>query len=89
MADGATSEKQQGMTAEGWLTDCWYLGAVSNELKAGSQFRREIMGQPVVFGRTHKGDAFALRDICPHRLVPLSAGRQLDTDGEPTLDIQY
>ena len=89
MADGVTSEKQQGMTAEGWLTDCWYLGAVSNELKAGSQFRREIMGQPVVFGRTHKGDAFALRDICPHRLVPLSAGRQLDTDGEPTLECPY
>jgi phenylpropionate dioxygenase-like ring-hydroxylating dioxygenase large terminal subunit len=40
-------------------------------------------------GRTGAGEAFALRDICPHRLVPLSAGRQVDTDGQPTVECPY
>ena len=42
-----------------------------------------------MLARTDQGDVFALRDICPHRLVPLSSGRQVDTDGEPTLECPY
>ena len=45
--------------------------------------------QPIVVGRTESGEAFALRDICPHRLVPLSAGKMKDTDGEPTVECPY
>lgn len=55
----------------------------------GAQTRRMVLGEPVVVGRTAAGELFALRDICPHRLVPLSAGRQLDTHGEPTLECPY
>jgi phenylpropionate dioxygenase-like ring-hydroxylating dioxygenase large terminal subunit len=40
--------------------------------------RKEILGEPVVFGRTKAGEAFALKDICPHRAAPLSAGRILE-----------
>lgn len=71
------------------LTDMWYFAATSAELKPGQQFRREILGEPVLLGRTHAGKAFALRDICPHRAVPLSAGRQVDTDGAPTVECPY
>jgi phenylpropionate dioxygenase-like ring-hydroxylating dioxygenase large terminal subunit len=38
--------------------------------------RREmLLGEPVALGRLKSGELFALRDICPHRGVPLSAGR--------------
>ncbi|MDZ4760490.1 MAG: aromatic ring-hydroxylating dioxygenase subunit alpha [Alphaproteobacteria bacterium] len=78
-----------GVSAEGWLTDSWYFAAMSANLKPGRQFRRIILGQPVMLARTAKGEAFALRDICPHRLVPLSAGQQIDTDGAPTIQCPY
>lgn len=71
------------------LKDMWYFAATSAELKAGAQFRREILGEPVALGRTKAGAPFALRDICPHRAVPLSAGRQVETDGAPTLECPY
>ena len=78
-----------GITEDGFLTDCWYLAAPSTELKAGKQHRIMVLGEPVVVGRTPAGEAFALRDICPHRLVPLSAGQQLETDGEWALQCPY
>lgn len=84
-----TPPKQVGITPEGWLTDSWYFAAVSSTLKPGQQARQILLGQPLVVGRTEAGEAFALRDICPHRLVPLSAGRQVDTDGEATLECPY
>lgn len=34
-----------------------------------------ILGEPIVFGRNAQGQGFALRDLCPHRAVPLSCGR--------------
>ncbi|MEH6808252.1 MAG: aromatic ring-hydroxylating dioxygenase subunit alpha [Hyphomonas oceanitis] len=90
MADTQTSSAPRlGITDDGYLTDCWYLAAPSTELKAGKQHRIMMLGEPVVVGRTPTGEAFALRDICPHRLVPLSAGKQLETDGEWTLQCPY
>jgi phenylpropionate dioxygenase-like ring-hydroxylating dioxygenase large terminal subunit len=58
-------------------------------LAPGKQVRRIILGQPVMLARTEKGEAFALRDVCPHRLVPLSAGQQIETDGQPTIQCPY
>lgn len=71
------------------LKDLWYFAATSDELKPGRQFRREILGEPVMLGRGRDGRVFAIRDICPHRAVPLSAGRQVDHDGEPTIECPY
>ncbi len=34
-----------------------------------------LLGVPLVLGRDTKGRAFAMRDACPHRGMPLSAGR--------------
>lgn len=85
-----TTQKAQGaITDEGWLLDSWYLAAPSADVKAGKQSRYMMLGQPIVVGRTEAGAPFALRDICPHRLVPLSAGRQIETDGEATLQCSY
>jgi phenylpropionate dioxygenase-like ring-hydroxylating dioxygenase large terminal subunit len=82
-------QEKTGITEEGYLTDSWYLAAPSAELKAGKQQRIMVLGEPVVVGRTPAGEPFALRDICPHRLVPLSAGQQLETDGEWALQCPY
>lgn len=77
------------INASDLLKDLWYFAATSAELKPGSQFRREILGEPVMLGRGGDGRVFAIRDICPHRAVPLSAGRQVDHDGEPTIECPY
>ncbi|RIJ24260.1 aromatic ring-hydroxylating dioxygenase subunit alpha [Henriciella barbarensis] len=84
-----TTETQPGITAEGWLTDSWYLACPSKALKPGGLKHVIMLDQPIVVGRTEAGEAFALRDICPHRLVPLSAGKQVDTNGEPTVECPY
>lgn len=36
---------------------------------------KTLLNEPILFGRTTAGEVFALRDICPHRGVPLSCGR--------------
>lgn len=90
MADSAPLDTPSaGITEDGFLTDCWYLGVPSAELKPGTQMRRMMLGEPVLIGRTPAGEAFAFRDVCPHRLVPLSAGRQVETEGEPTVQCPY
>lgn len=71
------------------LKDLWYFAATSGELKRGAMFRREILGEPVVLGRDQEGRAFALRDICPHRAVPLSAGRIVANEGAQTVECPY
>lgn len=60
---------------QGFLYDIWYFAALGSDLKPGKLQRYELLGEPVLLGRTHKGEVYALRDICPHRAAPLSAGR--------------
>ncbi|MGF1543336.1 MAG: Rieske 2Fe-2S domain-containing protein [Parvularculaceae bacterium] len=60
------------------LRGLWYLAALSTELRRGRLARRVLFGEPVVLGRTDAGEPFALRDVCPHRAAPLSAGRIVD-----------
>ena len=60
-----------------FLRDCWYMACLSAKV-GKADLRREIMlGEPVLIGRGRDGKVFALRDICPHRGVPLSAGKVL------------
>jgi len=68
------------------LRDLWYLGALSRDVRAGRLRREMLLGEPVLLGRTRDGKAFALRDICPHRGVPLSAGR---IHAEGTVECPY
>jgi phenylpropionate dioxygenase-like ring-hydroxylating dioxygenase large terminal subunit len=78
MAEGETRTRESAAApkfGQGFLFDIWYFAALASDLKAGKLQRREIMGEPVLLGRDHKGEVYALRDICPHRAAPLSAGR--------------
>lgn len=69
-----------------FLRDLWYMAALSRSLGKGEMRRQMLLGEPVLIGRMRDGRAFALRDICPHRGVPLSAGRVLP---ENTVECPY
>ncbi len=58
-----------------FLRNIWYYAFPSAQLKPGKIVAKKLLNQPILFGRTSDGKAFALRDICPHRAVPLSCGR--------------
>jgi phenylpropionate dioxygenase-like ring-hydroxylating dioxygenase large terminal subunit len=57
-----------------FLKNLWYLAFHSSVLKKDKLMSKEILGEKILFGRDSKGKAFALRDNCPHRGVPLSEG---------------
>jgi len=63
------------MSEAGFLRNLWYMAALADTLAPGAMRREMICAEPVLLGRTREGRAFALRDICPHRAAPLSAGR--------------
>jgi phenylpropionate dioxygenase-like ring-hydroxylating dioxygenase large terminal subunit len=56
------------------LRDFWYVALPGRELKPGRLKGVQMLGEPVVVGRRADGEVFALRDICPHRGVPLRYG---------------
>ena len=60
-----------------FLRDIWYFAIPAEAVKAGRLVHKTLLGEPVLFGRTKAGEIFALKDLCPHRGVPLSAGRLL------------
>lgn len=57
------------------LSDIWYFAMPGSALKRGAMQAKTLLKQPILFGRASDGQAFALRDICPHRGIPLSCGR--------------
>ena len=96
MAEGDAHPKSTGAAArsakfgQGFLTDCWYFAALSGDVGRGSLQRVEMLGEPVLLGRGRDGKVFALRDICPHRAAPLSAGRMTaEADGTSTVECPY
>src|SRR5580698_2240480 len=74
------------MDAAAPLRDQWYMPALSGSLGRGEMRREMLLGEPVLLGRMRDGAAFAMRDICPHRGVPLSAGKILS---ENTVECPY
>src|SRR5258708_11377831 len=91
MAEGDTKPaRSEAKFGQGFLTDIWYFAALSGDLKPGKLARHELLGEPVLLGRSLKGQLFALRDICPHRAAPLSAGRfHQETSGGATVECPY
>jgi phenylpropionate dioxygenase-like ring-hydroxylating dioxygenase large terminal subunit len=75
----AAPERGTGF-GRGFLHGLWYVVCLSDELKPGRLARRILLGEPILIGRDRAGEVYALRDICPHRAAPLSAGR-LSRDG--------
>lgn len=75
---------------QGFLTDTWYLAALAGDLRPGKLSHVELLGEPVALGRAPSGGLFALRDVCPHRAAPLSAGRfQRDAFGVESVACPY
>jgi len=73
-----------------FLRDLWYMPALAASLAPGQLRREMLLGEPVLLGRLKSGEVFALRDICPHRGVPLSAGRIVAKDGSgETVECPY
>jgi phenylpropionate dioxygenase-like ring-hydroxylating dioxygenase large terminal subunit len=68
-----------------FLWGFWYPALRSDELRARALVTSTRMEIPLVLGRDAAGKAFALRDVCPHRAFPLSAG---SCDGE-TVECTY
>ena len=52
----------------------WYPAMRSGELRPGKTAKALLLGVPLLLGRKTGGRLFALRDLCPHRGIPLSAG---------------
>lgn len=71
------------------LRDIWYFAGPAETLKRGDIRRVEILGEPILIGRDHAGQVFGFRDLCPHRGVPLSAGRCLTADTGSVVECPY
>ena len=56
------------------LRNIWYVACASTFLKKGQMIEKEIDGEKICMGRDEKGEAFALRNQCPHRGIPLTYG---------------
>jgi phenylpropionate dioxygenase-like ring-hydroxylating dioxygenase large terminal subunit len=86
---GKRAPSAQGF-GEGFLYDIWYFAALASDLQPGKLQRYEILGQPVLLGRDRAGRPYALRDVCPHRAAPLSAGQLVrDPDGAEAVECPY
>ena len=59
----------------GFLWDFWYPAVRSSEIRGRKLVTAMLLEVPLVLGRTDDGRAFAMRDSCPHRGIPLSYGR--------------
>ena len=56
------------------LREAWYYALPSRRLRRRTVVAKVMLGEPILIGRDDRGTAFALRDLCPHRGMPLSAG---------------
>ena len=52
----------------------WYPAMRAGELGRGKTAKVLLLGVPLLLGRKKDGKIFAMRDLCPHRGIPLSAG---------------
>src|SRR5580700_2311947 len=69
----------------GFLWDFWYPALRSTEVTGNRLATATLLEVPLVVGRAADGRAFAMRDSCPHRGIPLSYGR---FDGQ-TVECSY
>ena len=52
----------------------WYPALRADKLPRGKTKTALLLGHPLLLGRKSDGGIFAMRDLCPHRGIPLSAG---------------
>lgn len=56
-----------------WVTNAWYVAGWDSDIDS-APLARTICGVPMLFYRKLDRSVVALRDACPHRLLPLSMG---------------
>ena len=72
----AASGMSDAPQADGrWLYGYWYPALRSARVRGTGTAQALLLDLPLLLGRNEDGDAFALRDTCPHRGIPLSYGR--------------
>jgi phenylpropionate dioxygenase-like ring-hydroxylating dioxygenase large terminal subunit len=52
----------------------WYPALRADTLRRNDTATTTLLGIPLLLGRKRDNSLFALRDLCPHRGIPLSAG---------------
>jgi phenylpropionate dioxygenase-like ring-hydroxylating dioxygenase large terminal subunit len=57
-----------------WLQNQWYQAAWSHELRTAPLLARTILSEEILLFRDANAKPCALKDRCPHRFAPLSAG---------------
>jgi phenylpropionate dioxygenase-like ring-hydroxylating dioxygenase large terminal subunit len=72
--DFETAQKAEHANDAGFLWEFWYPAARSVEVRGRGLVKAMLLEVPLVLGRTDDGKAFAMRDACPHRGIPLSYG---------------
>jgi phenylpropionate dioxygenase-like ring-hydroxylating dioxygenase large terminal subunit len=70
-----SAQKTERVGGAGFLWDFWYPAARSFSIRGRGLVKAMLLEVPLVLGRTDDGKAFAMRDACPHRGIPLSYGR--------------
>jgi phenylpropionate dioxygenase-like ring-hydroxylating dioxygenase large terminal subunit len=53
----------------------WYRALPTEQVSRNRMKQTMLLETPLVIGRDRQGKAFALRDACPHRGMPLSCGQ--------------
>jgi len=71
---GETGREAAREAELGFLWDFWYPALRSEEIVGRRLATAMLLEVPLVLGRTSEGKAFAMRDSCPHRGIPLSYG---------------
>jgi phenylpropionate dioxygenase-like ring-hydroxylating dioxygenase large terminal subunit len=61
-------------SADPFLRDLWYVVASGRDVAAKKPHAVRALDIPLLIGRTGEGQVFALRDVCPHRGIPLRYG---------------
>jgi phenylpropionate dioxygenase-like ring-hydroxylating dioxygenase large terminal subunit len=56
------------------LREAWYYAVAGRRVKPRAMVAKIMLGEPVLIGRDAAGMPFALRDLCPHRGMRLTAG---------------
>jgi phenylpropionate dioxygenase-like ring-hydroxylating dioxygenase large terminal subunit len=73
--EAEAAQKTERVLDAGFLWDFWYPASRSREIRGQRLAKAMLLEVPLVLGRTDEGAAFAMRDACPHRGIPLSYGR--------------
>jgi phenylpropionate dioxygenase-like ring-hydroxylating dioxygenase large terminal subunit len=73
----SSNTETQRPPGESFLKNSWYAAAWAHEIEQ-KPFPTVLLNEPVVLFRASDGTPVALQDRCPHRRVPLSAGKIVD-----------